>query len=81
MTMVNLAADSRLAGGAGAVWFRRVGAIVMMGLGALASAAAVRFLGGAWALVRAGVLMAASLGLLHRGRRADHRYARADATP
>jgi uncharacterized membrane protein YoaK (UPF0700 family) len=79
MTMVNLAGDSRLAGGAGAAWGRRVGAIVTMGLGALASAAAVRFLGGPYALVLAGVLMAAALGLLHRAHRADHRYADATA--
>ena len=58
MTMVNLAADSRLAGGAGAAWFRRVGAIVSMGLGALAAAAVIRSLSGSWALVLAGVLMA-----------------------
>ena len=79
MTMVNLAADSRLAGGAGPAWARRVGAIVTMGLGALAAAAVVRFLGGAWALVLAGLVMAAALALLHRARRADLRYA--DATP
>ena len=78
MTMVNLAADSRLAGGAGAAWFRRVGAIVTMGLGALASAAVIRYLGGPWALVLAGVLMAAALGLLHRARRTDRRLAQAD---
>lgn len=71
MTMVNLAADSRLAGGAGAAWARRVGAIVTMGLGALASAAVVRYLGGPWALLLAGILMAVSAGLLHRARRAD----------
>lgn len=75
MTMVNLAGDSRLAGGSGPAWARRVGAILAMGLGALASAAVVRYLGGAWALVLAGVLMAAALGLLHRARRADSRYA------
>lgn len=73
MTMVNLAADSRLAGGAGTAWARRVGAIVTMGLGALASAAVVRYVGGPWALLLAGVLMAASAGLLHRARRADLR--------
>ncbi len=71
MTMVNLAGDSRLAGGAGPAWARRVGAVVTMGLGALASAALVRSLGGAYALVLAGVLMAAALGLLHRARRTD----------
>lgn len=76
MTMVNLAGDSRLAGGAGAAWFRRVGAIVTMGLGALASAAVVRHLGGAWALVLAGVIMAVALGLLHRARVADLHHTR-----
>jgi uncharacterized membrane protein YoaK (UPF0700 family) len=80
MTMVNLAGDSRLGGGEGPAWLRRVGAIVTMGLGALASAAVVRFLGGAYALVLAGVLMAVALGLLHRARVADHRYAAAEAT-
>jgi uncharacterized membrane protein YoaK (UPF0700 family) len=79
MTMVNLAGDSRLGGGSGPAWARRVGAIITMGLGALASAAVVRYLGGAYALVLAGILMAASLGLLHRARRADHRYAAATA--
>jgi len=80
MTMVNLAGDSRLAGGAGAAWFRRVGAIVTMGLGALAAAAVIRYLSGSWALVLAGVLMALALGLLHRARRADRRYAEATST-
>lgn len=80
MTMVNLAGDSRLAGGAGAAWFRRVGAIVTMGLGALAAAAVIRYLGGSYALVLAGVLMALALGLLHRARRADRRYAEATST-
>ena len=79
MTMVNLAGDSRLAGGAGAASFRRVGAIVTMGLGALAAAAVIRYLSGSWALVLAGVLMAAALGLLHRARRTDRRLAEAPA--
>jgi uncharacterized membrane protein YoaK (UPF0700 family) len=81
MTMVNLAADSRLGGGAGPAWARRVGAIVTMGLGALASAAVVRFLGGAEALVLAGVLMAAALALLGRARQADLRHADAISAP
>lgn len=75
MTMVNLAADSRLSGGAGAAWARRVGAIVTMGLGALASAALVRYLGGPWALLLAGLLMAVASGLLHRARGVDLRLA------
>ena len=79
MTMVNLAADSRLAGGAGAAWFRRVGAIVTMGLGALAAAAVIRHLGGPYALLLAGVLMAVGTLLLLRARQADGRYAGASA--
>lgn len=75
MTMVNLAADSRLAGGAGAAWFRRVGAIVTMGLGALAAALVIRHLGGAYALLLAGLLMAVGTLLLLRARRSDTRYA------
>src|SRR3954447_23941720 len=39
MTMVNLAADSRLAGGAGAAWVRPGGAIPTLGLRALAAGA------------------------------------------
>jgi uncharacterized membrane protein YoaK (UPF0700 family) len=73
MTMVNLAADSRLAGGEGAAWVRRVAAIVTMGLGALASAAVVRSLGGGYALLLAGLVMAVGTGLMHRARQADHR--------
>jgi uncharacterized membrane protein YoaK (UPF0700 family) len=80
MTMVNLAGDSRLAGGAGAAWLRRVGAIVTMGLGALGSAALIRYLGGPWALLLAGVLMAAALGLLHRARRTNHHRAAEPST-
>ena len=71
MTMVNLAADSRLAGGEGAAWLRRVAAIFTMGLGALASAAVVHSLGGGYALLLAGLAMAAGTGLMHRARQAD----------
>ena len=80
MTMVNLASDSRLAGGAGAAWTRRVGAIVTMGLGALAAAAIIRHLGGPYALLLAGVLMGFGTLLLHRARRADRRYVEAATT-
>lgn len=73
MTMVNLSSDSRLAGGRGASWLRRVAAVVTMGLGALASAALTLHLGGAYALLMAGVVMAAGVGLLGRARRLDHR--------
>lgn len=48
MTMVNLSTDSRLAGGNGASGLRRVGAVAMMGLGALASAVVTLQLGGAY---------------------------------
>lgn len=75
MTMVNLAADSRLAGGAGAAWFRRVGAVVTMGVGALLAALVIRYLGGAYALLLAGLLTGAGSLLLLRARRADQRYA------
>ncbi|SER21050.1 YoaK family protein [Microlunatus flavus] len=80
MTMVNLAADSRLAGGAGAAWFRRVGAVVTMGLGALAAAAVIRWLGGPYALLLAGLLMGLGTLLLVRARRADAGYAEAATT-
>jgi uncharacterized membrane protein YoaK (UPF0700 family) len=73
MTMVNLSSDSRLAGGRGAAWFRRVAAIVTMGLGALASAAVTLHLGGAYALLLAGVIMAAGVGAMARARRLDAR--------
>jgi hypothetical protein len=73
MTMVNLSSDSRLAGGRGAAWFRRVAAIVTMGLGALASAAVTLHLGGAYALLLAGVVMAAGVGAMARARRLDAR--------
>jgi uncharacterized membrane protein YoaK (UPF0700 family) len=77
MTMVNLAADSRLAGGAGAAWFRRIGAIVTMGVGAVAAALLIRHLGGPYALLLAGLLIGAGTLLLARARRADQRYAEA----
>lgn len=71
MTMVNLSSDSRLAGGRGAAWFRRVAALVTMGLGALAAAAVTLRFGGAWALVLAGVVMALGAALMFRARRLD----------
>jgi uncharacterized membrane protein YoaK (UPF0700 family) len=68
MTMVNLSADSRLAGGQGAGWLRRVAAILAMGLGALLAAALVLHVNGASALLAAGILMTAGVGLLTRAR-------------
>jgi uncharacterized membrane protein YoaK (UPF0700 family) len=73
MTMVNLASDSRIAGGRGASWFRRVAAIFTMGIGALASAAVTLHLGGAYALAMAGLIMAVATVLMQRARRADLR--------
>lgn len=73
MTMVSLASDSRLAGGRGASWFRRLAAIAAMGLGALASAAATLHLGGAYALLLAGIIMAVAVVLMQQARRADLR--------
>lgn len=71
MTMVNLSTDSRAGGGSGEAWLRRLGAIVTMGLGALAAAAVTRELGGSYALLLAGVLMLVGVGLLGRARRLD----------
>ena len=75
MTLVNLSADSRLAGGRAASWARRLGALLTMGLGALASAAAVRYLGGPYALLLAGGVMAVAAVLLGRARGDDARQA------
>lgn len=72
MTMVNLSADSRIAGGVGASWLRRVAAIVAMGLGALGAAAITLHAGGgAYALLLAGVTMAVGTVLMVRARRLD----------
>ena len=71
MTMVNLSTDSRVGGGRGEAWLRRVGAIVTMGLGALAAAAVTRFASGSWALLLAGVVMLVGVALLGRARRLD----------
>ena len=71
MTMVNLSSDSRLAGGPGTAWLRRVAGIVTMGIGALASAWLTLQVGGAYALLLAGVVMAAGSVLLGRARARD----------
>jgi uncharacterized membrane protein YoaK (UPF0700 family) len=71
MTMVNLSTDSRIAGGKGAAWSRRLAAIVTMGLGALGSAAIILRLGGAWALLFAAAVMAVGVALMYRARRLD----------
>jgi hypothetical protein len=71
MTMVNLSSDSRVAGGTGAAWARRIGAIVCMGLGALVAALITTHVGGAWALLAAGGLMVVGVGLLWNARRIE----------
>ncbi|KXK59527.1 hypothetical protein AWW66_23840 [Micromonospora rosaria] len=71
MTMVNLAADSRLAGGAGAAWARRLSAIVAMGLGALVAAILTLRVDGAVALLVAGVVMAVGTAMLAVTRRRE----------
>jgi uncharacterized membrane protein YoaK (UPF0700 family) len=83
MTMVNLSSDSRVAGGTGAAWARRIGAIVCMGLGALIAAVITTHVGGAWALLAAGGLMVLGVGLLWNTRRVERDGLRegAAATP
>jgi uncharacterized membrane protein YoaK (UPF0700 family) len=71
MTMVNLSTDSRVGGGTGEAWLRRLGAIVTMGLGALAAALVTRYLGGSYALLLAGAVMLVGVLLLGRARRLD----------
>ncbi|WP_434743454.1 YoaK family protein [Micromonospora sp. SH-82] len=75
MTMVNLSADSRAAGGEGAAWARRVGAIVTMGLGALISALLVLRVNGAVALLASAVLMAVGTAMVALVRRHEVRAA------
>ena len=71
MTMVNLSADSRVAGGAGAAWARRLAAIVSMGLGALVAALLTLRVDGSWALLMAGVVMAAGTAMIAAVRRRE----------
>ena len=71
MTMVSLSSDSRLAGGSGPAWLRRIAAIVAMGAGALISAALAVHAGGAEALLAAGALMAIGVITLGYARRAE----------
>jgi hypothetical protein len=70
MTMVNLSTDSRAAGGQGAAWLRRIGAIVTMGLDALLSAFLVLHVNGASA--RAGLHPRAVRSVTGAGRIAAH---------
>ena len=71
MTMVNLSSDSRVAGGRGTSWFRRVAAIVTMGLGAVGAALVTLHLGGDYALLLAALLMVVGTLLMWRARRLD----------
>ncbi|MET1016542.1 MAG: YoaK family protein [Leifsonia flava] len=70
-TLANLAIDSRLAGGTGDKWRRRLGAVLAMGLGGAGGALLVRFTGGASALVVAALLMLVAVALLHVARRRE----------
>jgi uncharacterized membrane protein YoaK (UPF0700 family) len=79
MTAVSLSADSRIAGGSGAAWARRFGAIASMALGALVSALITTRIGAPWALLVAGTLMAAGVGMLVNARRIDRERVQADA--
>ena len=73
MTMVSLSSDSRLAGGTGPAWLRRIVAIVAMGLGALVSAALAVHVNGATALLAAAAIMAVAVLLLWHARQVDLR--------
>ncbi|WFE64818.1 YoaK family protein [Micromonospora sp. WMMD714] len=71
MTMVNLSADSRAAGGPGTAWLRRFGAITAMGLGAFVAAVLTLRVNGAVALVVAGALLALGTTLIAVARRRE----------
>ena len=71
MTMVNLSTDSRLAGGKGKDWLRRISAILAMGLGALLAALLCTRVGGPIALLAATGLMAVGVVLLALARRRE----------
>ena len=75
-TLANLAIDSRLAGGTGDRWRRRLLAVVAMGAGGAVGAVIVRFGGGAPALLAAGALMALAVLLLHLARTREARATR-----
>jgi uncharacterized membrane protein YoaK (UPF0700 family) len=80
MTAVNLSSDSRVAGGTGAAWRRRFGAIAAMATGALVSALITTRIGAPWALLVAGTLMAVGVGLLANARRIERTRVREEAT-
>ena len=66
-TIVGLAFDSRIAGGKGQPWFRRAGAIVLIGAGAVVGALLLRVHIGAGMMTAAAITLAAAL-LGHLGR-------------
>jgi len=70
-TLANLAADSHLAGGTGERAWRRLGAVVAMGLGAVIGAVLIRFAAGPVALLAAAVIMLIAVLLLALARHAE----------
>jgi uncharacterized membrane protein YoaK (UPF0700 family) len=82
-TLANLAIESRLAGGRGDRWRRRLVAVIAMGAGGALGALIIRFTGGAEALVFAALVMLVGLLLLDRARRreAEIRAAEQPAAP
>jgi len=76
-TLANLAADSHLAGGTGERAWRRLGAVVAMGLGAVIGAVLVRFAVGPVALLAAAVIMLIAVLLLALARRHERNSKRA----
>jgi len=76
-TLANLAADSHLAGGAGDRAWRRLGAVVAMGLGAVIGAALIRFADGPVALLAAAGIMLVAVLLLLLARHAERSLKRA----
>jgi len=70
-TLANLAADSHLAGGTGDRAWRRLGAVIAMGLGAVIGAVLIRFAVGPVALLAAAVIMLVAVLLLALARRTE----------
>jgi uncharacterized membrane protein YoaK (UPF0700 family) len=69
-TLANLAIESRLAGGPGDKWRRRLGAVIAMGTGGALGALVIRWAGGAPALMLAAAVTFVGVALLARARRA-----------
>jgi len=70
-TLANLAIDSRLAGGSGDKWRRRLVAVLAMGLGGALGALIVRFGGGAPAMLFGALVMLVGVALLAAARRRE----------